>query len=107
MDFYTIRIKTERGKEIDIKHCSKENDLYLRPVKYRNGDPEHILVEDPDEEIGYDYQAFYLKDNVILPVRIPTTVDASEESLQSADLKYSGCQVVSITKEQFAKNTLI
>lgn len=73
MEFYTIKIQTPRGKIINIRHCSKDGNLYLVPVKYRNGDLEHVLVENPEEEIGFEY----------MPV----------------DLGYLGCHIMSIFKE--------
>lgn len=55
---YTISIKTRRGKTIHMYNCIKGDDGYYRPVKYRNGSPEHedLAKIDIFNELGWDYE---------------------------------------------------
>lgn len=44
------------NKSGDALICKVTQDTWMRPVKYRDGSPEHTSVEDIDEEIGWEYE---------------------------------------------------
>jgi hypothetical protein len=57
---YTLhlhRIKHPENK-IVIKHCYKDDDqIWYRPLCYRNGEVEHEKVIEPiEEQTGWDYE---------------------------------------------------
>lgn len=61
MTYYKVylRHKESRHKDQVVKHCIQIGDVYFKPVRYRDGSPEHEPVDDPFQ-VGWEYQPIEL-----------------------------------------------
>lgn len=80
MTYYKVylRHKESRHKDQVVKHCIQIGDVYFKPVRYRDGSPEHEPVDDPFQ-VGWEYQPIELDHTGYYILKVETEGSEWEE----------------------------